>query len=46
MYLCISRSCDIVSWDIIARFGPVHHDLPPAFFFDFTKMALDESKHL
>ncbi|KJA15924.1 hypothetical protein HYPSUDRAFT_193892 [Hypholoma sublateritium FD-334 SS-4] len=34
-----------LAWDIIARFGPVHHNLPPAFFFDFTKMALDESKH-
>ncbi|KAF9483718.1 DUF455-domain-containing protein [Pholiota conissans] len=34
-----------LAWDIIARFGPMHHDLPPAFFYDFTKMALDESKH-
>ncbi|KAF9267091.1 DUF455-domain-containing protein [Marasmius fiardii PR-910] len=33
------------AWDIMARFGPVHKDLPPAFFSDFTKMALDESKH-
>lgn len=32
-------------WDIIARYGPSHPDLPPAFFADFTKMALDESKH-
>lgn len=30
----------------MARFGPSHPDLPPAFFSDFTKMALDESKHL
>ncbi|KAM5545839.1 hypothetical protein V8D89_000877 [Ganoderma adspersum] len=33
------------AWDIIARYGPSHPDLPPAFFADFTKMALDESKH-
>lgn len=32
-------------WDIIARFGPAHLDIPPAFFSDFTKIALDESKH-
>src|SRR5882762_5240259 len=32
-------------WDIMARFGPSNHDLPPAFFSDFAKMALDESKH-
>lgn len=29
----------------MARFGPSHPDLPPAFFSDFSKMALDESKH-
>lgn len=29
----------------MARFGPLHPDLPPAFFSDFAKMALDESKH-
>ncbi|RXW19135.1 hypothetical protein EST38_g6715 [Candolleomyces aberdarensis] len=34
-----------LAWDIMARFGPMEHDLPPAFFADFTKMALDESKH-
>ncbi|KAJ3509576.1 hypothetical protein NLJ89_g5151 [Agrocybe chaxingu] len=34
-----------LAWDIIARFGPKHPDIPPAFFVDFTKMALDESKH-
>ncbi|KAJ7485070.1 hypothetical protein B0H11DRAFT_2018030 [Mycena galericulata] len=34
-----------LAWDIMARFGPSHPDLPPAFFSDFTKMALDESKH-
>ncbi|KAI0643349.1 DUF455-domain-containing protein [Trametes meyenii] len=34
-----------LAWDIIARYGPAHPDLPPAFFADFTKMALDESKH-
>ncbi|KAJ3980670.1 hypothetical protein F5890DRAFT_655812 [Lentinula detonsa] len=34
-----------LAWDIMARFGPMHKDLPPAFFSDFTKMALDESKH-
>ncbi|KAI0071363.1 DUF455-domain-containing protein [Panus rudis PR-1116 ss-1] len=34
-----------LAWDIIARYGPKHPDLPPAFFSDFTKMALDESKH-
>ncbi|KAE9384063.1 DUF455-domain-containing protein [Gymnopus androsaceus JB14] len=35
-----------LAWDIIARFGPMHKDLPPAFFSDFSKVALDESKHL
>ncbi|KAF5376496.1 hypothetical protein D9615_008665 [Tricholomella constricta] len=34
-----------LAWDIIARFGPSHPNVPPAFFSDFTKMALDESKH-
>ncbi|KAK7682020.1 hypothetical protein QCA50_014984 [Cerrena zonata] len=34
-----------LAWDIIARYGPAHPELPPAFFSDFTKMALDESKH-
>ncbi|KIM44247.1 hypothetical protein M413DRAFT_377826 [Hebeloma cylindrosporum] len=34
-----------LAWDIMARFGPSHPNLPPAFFSDFTKMALDESKH-
>ncbi|KIY71424.1 DUF455-domain-containing protein [Cylindrobasidium torrendii FP15055 ss-10] len=34
-----------LAWDIMARFGPMHPDLPPAFFSDFAKMALDESKH-
>ncbi|KAF9524195.1 hypothetical protein CPB83DRAFT_798192 [Crepidotus variabilis] len=34
-----------LAWDIIARFGPKHPDLPHAFFSDFSKMALDESKH-
>ncbi|KAG6906901.1 hypothetical protein DXG01_011456 [Tephrocybe rancida] len=34
-----------LAWDIIARFGPSHPNMPPAFFSDFTKMALDESKH-
>jgi len=34
-----------LAWDIMARFGPLHHELPHAFFSDFTKMALDESKH-
>lgn len=29
----------------MARYGPKHPELPPAFFSDFTKMALDESKH-
>lgn len=29
----------------MARYGPSHPDLPPAFFADFSKMALDESKH-
>jgi uncharacterized ferritin-like protein (DUF455 family) len=32
-------------WDIIARFGSKHAHLPTAFFSDFAKMALDESKH-
>ncbi|OBZ73289.1 hypothetical protein A0H81_06819 [Grifola frondosa] len=34
-----------LAWDIMARYGPRHPELPPAFFSDFTKMALDESKH-
>ncbi|KAI0049123.1 DUF455-domain-containing protein [Auriscalpium vulgare] len=34
-----------LAWDIMARFGSAYPDLPPAFFSDFTKMALDESKH-
>ncbi|KAI0263573.1 hypothetical protein BC834DRAFT_971259 [Gloeopeniophorella convolvens] len=34
-----------LAWDIMVRFGPTHPDLPPAFFSDFTKMALDEAKH-
>lgn len=34
-----------LAWDIMARFGPMNKELPPAFFADFTKMALDESKH-
>ncbi|GJJ14422.1 hypothetical protein Clacol_008686 [Clathrus columnatus] len=34
-----------LAWDIIARFGPSHPDLPHQFFSDFTKVALDESKH-
>ncbi|KAJ3976915.1 hypothetical protein EV361DRAFT_958287 [Lentinula raphanica] len=34
-----------LAWDIMVRFGPMHKDLPPAFFSDFSKMALDESKH-
>ena len=29
----------------MARFGSSNQDLPPAFFSDFAKMALDESKH-
>ena len=40
-----SRTDPHFSWDITARFGPSHPELPPAFFSDFTKMALDESKH-
>ncbi|KAF8659281.1 hypothetical protein AX16_001856 [Volvariella volvacea WC 439] len=34
-----------LSWDIMARFGPMHPNLPHAFFSDFTKMAEDEAKH-
>ncbi|KAF8579145.1 DUF455-domain-containing protein [Ramaria rubella] len=34
-----------LAWDIIARFGPLNKDLPLQFFSDFTKVALDESKH-
>ena len=37
--------CTYYSWDIIARFGPSHPNLPRQFFADFTKVALDESKH-
>ncbi|KIY44648.1 DUF455-domain-containing protein [Fistulina hepatica ATCC 64428] len=33
------------AWDIMVRFGPLHQDIPTTFFSDFTKMALDESKH-
>lgn len=33
------------SWDIIARYGPAHPFLPMAFYSDFVKVALDESKH-
>ncbi|KAH6903908.1 hypothetical protein BKA70DRAFT_1373764 [Coprinopsis sp. MPI-PUGE-AT-0042] len=41
----LSANIEQWAWDIMARFGPSHPDLPPAFFADFTKMALDESKH-
>ncbi|KAE9392025.1 DUF455-domain-containing protein [Gymnopus androsaceus JB14] len=34
-----------LAWNIIARFGPMHKDLPVAFFSDFSKVALDEGKH-
>ncbi|KDQ51809.1 hypothetical protein JAAARDRAFT_198874 [Jaapia argillacea MUCL 33604] len=34
-----------LAWDIIARFGPSHPTLPPSFYSDFTKVALDEAKH-
>ncbi|PPR04684.1 hypothetical protein CVT24_011901 [Panaeolus cyanescens] len=34
-----------LAWDIMARFGPRHPDIPRAFFSDFAKMALDEAKH-
>jgi hypothetical protein len=34
-----------LAWDVIARFGPANHALPPAFFADWAKVALDESKH-
>jgi uncharacterized ferritin-like protein (DUF455 family) len=34
-----------LAWDMIARFGPSHKELPPAFFSDWAKVALDESKH-
>ncbi|KDQ50294.1 hypothetical protein JAAARDRAFT_211793 [Jaapia argillacea MUCL 33604] len=34
-----------LAWDIIARFGPSHSTLPPSFYSDFTKVALDEAKH-
>jgi uncharacterized ferritin-like protein (DUF455 family) len=30
---------------MIARFGPAHPALPHAFFADWAKVALDESKH-
>lgn len=43
----LKYTCSIdLAWDIMARFGPTNPNLPPAFFSDFTKMALDESKHL
>ncbi|KAL4062655.1 hypothetical protein V8B97DRAFT_1874662 [Scleroderma yunnanense] len=34
-----------LAWDIMARFGPSYPEIPPAFFSDFSRMALDESKH-
>ncbi|KAF5347814.1 hypothetical protein D9756_010294 [Leucocoprinus leucothites] len=34
-----------LAWDIMARFGPLYPNIPPAFFHDFSKMALDEAKH-
>src|SRR5882724_6601772 len=39
--------CSLINrrWDIIARFGPKDTSLPLQFFSDFTKVALDESKH-
>jgi uncharacterized ferritin-like protein (DUF455 family) len=33
------------SWDIIARYGATNCDLPHAFFSDWARIALDESKH-
>lgn len=45
MYSSVIYLQMLLSWDIIARYGPAHPELPPAFFSDFTKMALDESKH-
>ena len=33
------------SWDIIARYGATNPDLPHAFFSDWARVALDESKH-
>jgi len=33
------------SWDIIARYGAANRDLPHAFFSDWARIALDESKH-
>ena len=37
--------CGHTRWDAIARFGPKHPDIPAAFFTDFARIALDESKH-
>lgn len=34
-----------LAWDIMVRFGPSHPEIPSAFFSDFSRMALDESKH-
>ncbi|KIK91231.1 hypothetical protein PAXRUDRAFT_13888 [Paxillus rubicundulus Ve08.2h10] len=34
-----------LAWDIMVRFGSSHPNIPQAFFSDFTRMALDESKH-
>ncbi|KAG9312269.1 hypothetical protein JVU11DRAFT_7572 [Chiua virens] len=34
-----------LAWDIMVRFGPSHPDIPQEFFSDFSRMALDESKH-
>ncbi|KIJ62399.1 hypothetical protein HYDPIDRAFT_51764, partial [Hydnomerulius pinastri MD-312] len=33
------------AWDIMVRFGASHPNIPQAFFSDFARMALDESKH-
>ena len=35
----------VPSWDIIARYGPTNRELPHAFFSDWARVALDESKH-
>jgi uncharacterized ferritin-like protein (DUF455 family) len=41
-----AESCAIdLSWDIVARFGPTHPELPRAFLDDWVRVAMDEADH-
>ena len=35
-----------LAWDTVARFAPLHPDLPTSFFADCAHVADDESRHL